>query len=136
MNENTYKIVISVEGGGNQTDNTVKKAKKEKEPKPWSAEVAAKGALILATAKKAVDFSMTSIEMYTGNSVAQRQANAALGAGLAIYGFATNPTATVAFWTVNTATNLARATNENKWETRRAEQMARRSGNYLSTTTR
>lgn len=136
MNDNTYKIVISVEGGGSQTDNTVQKVKKEKTPKPWSTEVAAKGALILATAKKAVDFATNSIEMYTGNSVAQRQANSAMAAGMTVVGLITNPAATAAFWAVNTATNLAKGLNENKWETRRAEQMARRSGNYLSTTTR
>lgn len=129
MDDREYKIVISgLAGGEQETDNTVENVVDKKTPKGANAKALVGAALVLATVRTAVNYSLSSIEMYTGNSVAQRNVQEILSAPGAILGFVANPAATLV--------NIARAQNATKWETRRAEQMARRSGNYLSTTTR
>ena len=127
MDGKEYKIIIKGEGE-EKGEKTVEKTLDNDKPKNVSIKGLVSAGFILNAIRTAVDYSINSIEMYTGNSVAQRQIQEIRSLPRTMLGFVANPT--------EMFLNIARASNANMWETRRAEQMARRSGNYLSTTTR
>lgn len=142
-NRNTYKIIIETQDGVEPSGNAgvssggrSPSAPRGKKPKVSNNGVVINGALLLGVAKRSLSFATNSIEMYTGNSVVQQKVLEGAGAIAWLGAMATRPALTLAFSAVTVATNALTKTNNAMWENRRAEQMARRSGNYLSTSTR
>lgn len=88
------------------------------------------------TGKDLLDFGRNSIEMFTGNSVAQRQINDLFSAGAWVGAFIANPIAASAAFGVSVFTRGITARYETIFMNKEAERLRRYSGNYLSTTER
>lgn len=93
-------------------------------------------ATAISTAYNLIRTGSNSIEMVTGNSVAQRQINDMFGAaalGVALYH---NPLLGGLALAVSTVTKGLQNKYQTTWQNKEAEKMRRYSGNYLSTSER
>ena len=142
MGDKVYKIEININksteekgtlsgDGVPAVERGVKSPRLEATPK-----MAAGIAAAISIAKNMMAFATSSVEMYTGNSVAQTQINNIMTMAGPAVGIIVNPWAAAATIAVSVTTHALQMSNEVKWENKQAEMTRRRGGTYLSSTAR
>lgn len=133
-----YRIIIETSGGAAKNlkpKNGLFEEQTGRSQGVTGIDIATAG-IVTKTGKDLLDFGRNSIEMFTGNSVAQRQVNDLFSAGAWLGAFIANPIAASAAFGVSVFTRRISSTYETIFMNKEAERLRRYSGNYLSTTER
>ncbi len=127
-----YKITIDINQTVSNDSSISNNSETASSAVKMTSKTSAGMAVALGAGKRLLQYGLSSIEMFTGNSSLQMQVDnsmQAIGYGI---GLVKNPVATITTMGVNAVTQALTRKNEIMWGNKQAERLQRRGGLYLS----
>ncbi len=127
-----YKITIDINQTVSNDSSVVGNSEAASSAVKMSTKTSVGMAAALGAGKRLLQYGLSSIEAFTGNSSLQTQVDNTMKVASYGMGLITNPIATIATMGVNAVTQAITRKNEIMWGNKQAERLQRRGGLYLS----